>query len=147
MRCLLKLLPAAAVAMAAGCAMDDDDRCTGGLEWRPDEAACVALEDTEEPADTSPVQEGLGDVCWTDTDCAAFAATGYDFCLLDPTDPTVEGMCTLPDCTASDCGGEFQCCDCGDFTLPSMGWTEPWAAPCCVDPGTAGLLGAVCSCE
>jgi hypothetical protein len=119
------------------CEMSDKDRCDDKYEWDADQAACVIPVDTD-VTDTSEVQDGLGDVCHTDTDCTT---EDYNFCLLDPTNPDAEGMCTFSDCSYSDCGGDFQCCDCTSVTF--LGWDIPY----CVDAGSAELLTSMCSCE
>ncbi|MBN2802648.1 MAG: hypothetical protein JXR91_06115 [Deltaproteobacteria bacterium] len=119
------------------CQMDDDDRCTADYVWNSEQAACLVPVDTD-VSDTSEPQDGLGDPCWKDEDCTV---EDYSHCLLDPTDASVEGMCTTGDCDYDLCGGDFQCCDCIGIDL--LGWDTPY----CVDATSASFLSALCTCE
>jgi|LSQX01.3.fsa_nt_gb hypothetical protein len=132
-----------------GCVTEDEDRCSGKLVWSKEQGSCIPPSnenqngdaDKNTPDDTAK-QAGLGDPCRIDDDCAD--AGDYDFCLLDPTNPEADGMCSMLGCTAEDCSGDFVCCDCTQAPLDML---KAWTAPVCVDPGSAALLKTMCTCQ
>ncbi len=133
---------AVGMLFVTACEMDAADRCTDQYEWNAEQAACILPVDTDVidtvPPDTSPVQDGLGDPCYKDEECTDSA---NNYCLLDPTNPDAEGMCTFSNCTYDDCGGDFECCDCTSFTI--LKWDKPY----CVDAASADALVSYCSCK
>ncbi|MBN2716977.1 MAG: hypothetical protein JXX14_14085 [Deltaproteobacteria bacterium] len=136
------------ILLATACEMADADRCHAPYEWREAEAACVIPVDTEQPevVDTSPVQPGLGEDCYADSDCADYGTDSPDLCLLDPTGGTPTGMCTFTECEPGDCGGKYLCCDCESSVLAASMFEHSLLF--CAAPGAAQVLGSVgCGCE
>lgn len=161
----LALLLAVSVLTAmclTGCVVDDSDRCLDDAVWSEEERACIpkpVVSDTDTtptgdsessvdttPADTNPGDSdttdgegsGLGENCTGDDSCATYQAS---YCLKDPMAPNDPGICSVPNCTASDCGADFACCDCTSSAL------VPWPTPVCAPAGDAGTLGSVgCTC-
>jgi hypothetical protein len=64
-----------------------------------------------EDTDTGDPDSGLGVSCESDEDCAEFAA---ESCTVN--DYTTEFYCTFLDCTAEQCEGDYECCDCTGVT-------------------------------
>jgi hypothetical protein len=136
----------------ASCGITDADRCSEGRVWSKQYQGCL-----DPPTDSSTGDAGddagtvgqpdsgtteLGATCSSDNDCKGATATT---CLLDPTAPTSPGMCTIPNCTAADCGGtDFHCCDCTQSPVLSSLWT----APVCVPVANVATLSSIaCTCE
>ncbi len=106
-----------------GCTVEQADRCSEGFVWDPEVLACRLVEiDTEPDAgpdtdsgdtDTDTNMElGIGELCWSDADCATFIAS---YCQLSPFNPDDPGFCTIKDCLAGQCPTGYLCCDCSSL--------------------------------
>ena len=155
----VRIIVTAIVAITAGCTVDDDERCVDGYVWNDVEKACLLPIDTSAADDTvsetvqgedtgtstdsstgsdSEPEIGLGETCVDDNSCSGYQA---NYCLLDPSAPSNPGICTILNCTAGGCGGQFTCCDCAKspfVTLPG-----PICAP---NSNVADLSQALCEC-
>jgi hypothetical protein len=119
--------------VSAACDIAPSERCSEGRKWSDQYQGCVA----PEPA---PVWTDLGATCSVDGDCRGPTATS---CLLDPTNTSAPGMCTIQNCSAAACGGtDFRCCDCTESQMLGSIWT----APVCVPSADVATLSTVASC-
>lgn len=108
------------LAVVPGCFYDVD-----GGEYR-------APADT----DTGDPDSGLGASCESDEDCAGYAA---DTCLVNAY--LSEHYCTFLDCTAGQCAGDYECCDCSGVA--------GFEAVLCLNAGDASMASSMagCACE
>jgi hypothetical protein len=89
-----------------------------------------------EDTDTGNAETGLGVSCEGDEDCAGFEA---DTCLINAY--LTEYYCTIIDCTAEQCEGDYQCCDCTG--------TAGFDATLCLSAQDASMASSMagCACE
>jgi hypothetical protein len=151
------------------CSISDKDRCSGGYLLDPDSGLCLdndtgsdgdADTDTDtdtdvdmdsgadpdddagldggdgpDTADENGVATGLGEPCEDDDDCAEYGAST---CGENPL-PPYKKSCTKLDCVATECGDDYDCCDCS--SIPEL------AIIGCLnieDATLAALVGCVC---
>jgi len=87
--------------------------------------------------DAAVEDNGLGTPCADDTDCADLEAAA---CALNPMAPDDPGYCTIEDCVAEDCTGDYQCCDCSASSMVDGVF--------CASAEDASMVGAYgCTCE
>ena len=126
-----------AALFAAGCEIEDADRCGGGFTY--EDGSCVPVDtdtgaDTDEP-DASPDggdgPSGLGETCSGDADCAGYEA---DYCLISYGE--TEGYCTVQGCAVDpdDCPDGYGCCDFTIGGVPNF----------CAEDGDLAELGDMC---
>ena len=147
-RALPMVLFLAATVLPIACSIEDEDRCADGYSW--DEEFRICKEDSAlPPATGGSKNEGgaggagsaeLGTACESEEDCAA--SEDATFCLKSPLAPSDPGICTIPDCTADACDGDYLCCDCS--TVTQLAWPGPL---CVLNDRLDQLEGAGCSCE
>jgi hypothetical protein len=142
----------ASVAVAA--CVTSENRCPAGYDYVPAYNACAA-EARDASADatsdaSTPVSDaaqsdggasGLGTACGGDPDCAGKKAS---YCLKDPLSPDDPGVCSVPQCSPSDCGDSYDCCDCGSAAVPQL---QSWPRGICVpreSVESAKSFGCVC---
>ena len=150
------LLP---IMLPLACTISNTDRCSEGRVWSeqflgcmdptspstggsssvvPDVSDAQTATDAEGPATV----DDFGAECQSNTGCKGPSAT---FCLLDPTNPTSPGMCTIAPCTAAACAGTgTTCCDCTASPILGSIWTAPVCAP---STNVETLQGIGCSCQ
>jgi hypothetical protein len=135
----------------------DANRCVAGLRYAPEYDACLpasspaadggaapavtdAAPDAASP-DGAAAASALGAACSASSDCAGRAS----YCLKDPTAaPTDPGICSIPQCTASDCTDGYACCDCSGAALASL---LAWPAGVCAPSANGSTLTALgCTC-
>ena len=135
----------------------DSNRCVPGLVYAPALKACVADNDGSVDASTDATvasdgeatseggadaaSSGLGTACGGDPECAGHRAS---YCLKNPSAPSDPGICTIPQCSAADCGADYACCDCGNASVDALkslprGVCFPRAQVSAVQP-----IGCVC---
>jgi hypothetical protein len=133
----------------------DSNRCLPGYTYAPQYDACLQIADASPDAaiareagtattDGGAAEggSGLGDPCNGGADCTGKAS----YCLKDPTAaPTDPGICSVPMCTAADCGDSYACCDCSAAQNADL---MAWPAPVCV-PGDnkTTLVAFGCKCQ
>lgn len=148
---------AAALFGGAAC-VTSENRCVEGFEFVSTYKACVPVADAS-ATDASSVDgaaadggdggdggaaisaSGLGDSCGGDPDCAGKKAS---YCLKDPLAPSDPGICSVPQCTATDCGEQHRCCDCGSAAVPEL---QAWPRGVCLPSdqvSTVQSFGCVC---
>jgi hypothetical protein len=149
-------------APLAAC-VTDSNRCLPGFVYAPQYDACVPIADAgpvgvapdaggtapdggASSGDGAPSSGdggvGLGNSCDGNGDCAGRAS----YCLKDPTAaPTDPGICSIPMCTAAECGSAYACCDCSAAPNADL---MAWPAPVCV-PGDneTTLVAFGCKCQ
>jgi len=101
------------------CSISEKERCGNDFYFEAGNCYPNSVVDT----DTGPIviadsgavdggatELGLGLPCDDQPDCAAYQA---DYCILNPTDPSLQGSCTVKGCTTQpdNCPGDYQCCD------------------------------------
>jgi|HubBroStandDraft_2_1064218.scaffolds.fasta_scaffold06316_2 hypothetical protein len=93
-------------------------------------------------ADSSAGDGGLGSSCNSSSDCPAQAS----YCLKSPTAAaSAPGICTIPGCTAAECGSGYSCCDCTSSSLaPLAAWPKNVCAPSSDD---SDLVAFGCTCQ
>lgn len=147
------------LALGWACSLSNADRCSEGRAWSPEYRGCLdptlandagstggrsnVPQDSDAGGDAGQsTPDTFGADCTTSTDCTGPKAT---YCLLDPTNPTAAGMCTISNCTANDCVGTgTNCCDCTQS--PLLG--SVWLAPICVPESNVDTLKSIgCSCQ
>jgi hypothetical protein len=145
-------------APLAAC-VTESNRCLPGYVYAPQYDACLqaadgggdaavvpdagAMASAEGGATTSAEGgAGLGASCGGNADCSGKAS----YCLKDPTAaPTDPGICSVPMCTASDCGSSYACCDCSAAPNADL---MAWPAPVCVPADNKTTLVAFgCKCQ
>jgi hypothetical protein len=143
-------------APLAAC-VTDSNRCLPGFVYAPQYDACLQIADagpeggvaTDAGAaapDGAPAADdggaGLGNACNGNGDCAGQAS----YCLKDPTAaPTDPGICSIPMCTAAECGSSYACCDCSAAPNADL---MAWPAPVCVPSDNETTLVAFgCKCQ
>jgi hypothetical protein len=150
---------AAMVALGAPltACVTDSNRCLPGFVYAPQYDACLqtldagpesgVAADARAPSDGAPLATGdggagLGASCSGDSDCTGRAS----YCLKDPTAaPTDPGVCSIPKCTAADCGSSYSCCDCSAAANADL---MSWPAPVCVPSDDKTTLMAFgCKCQ
>ncbi len=133
----------------------DSNRCLPGYAYAPQYDACLQIADASPDAAIARESgtattdggaalggSGLGDPCNGSADCTGKAS----YCLKDPTAaPTDPGICSVPMCTAADCGDSYACCDCSAAQNADL---MAWPAPVCV-PGDnkTTLVAFGCKCQ
>jgi hypothetical protein len=133
----------------------ESNRCLPGYVYAPQYDACLQIADAGADAAIatdagSPAPDGaladgsagLGASCTASSDCSGKAS----YCLKDPTAaPTDPGICSIPMCTAADCGGSYACCDCSAAPNADL---MAWPAPVCVPADNETTLVAFgCKCQ
>ena len=136
----------------------DSNRCYPGFVYAPQYDACLQIaggaSDAGAPPDARASASdgaaaeggdggaGLGNSCNGNSDCSGQAS----YCLKDPTAaPTDPGICTIPMCTAAECGSSYSCCDCSAAANPDL---MAWPAPVCVPSDNKTTLVAFgCKCQ
>ncbi|MCP4679593.1 MAG: hypothetical protein GY854_29695 [Deltaproteobacteria bacterium] len=103
------------------CSISEEDRCGEGYTF--EDGNCFVEVESDTDSDTNPQNPkdsgmddggagitGLGIPCNNQSECDQYQA---DYCMLDPTNPTTEGSCTVKDCTTQpdDCPPSYICCD------------------------------------
>jgi hypothetical protein len=147
----------APLIMQCACTVSSTDRCAEGRVWSDQYKGCldpVAANDaggiggqgntanSDASVDAAQPGDSFGAECLSAAECTGPKGT---YCLLDPTNPSAPGMCTVLNCTASDCAGTgTTCCDC--TKSPMLGSVWP-AALCVPDSNVATLNSIGCSCE
>jgi hypothetical protein len=143
---------AASAATLVAC-VTDSNRCVPGYVYAPQYDGCLAIGDdagdAAAPDGAGPTDGGgggggdggLGDSCHADSDCTGQAS----YCLKDPTAaPTDPGICSIPGCTAAECGSAYSCCDCTGAVLSSLAaWPKNVCAPI-ADKSQLTPLGCNC---
>jgi hypothetical protein len=160
--------------LLVSCSINASERCAEDRTWNSDYKGCWIPPDTTAGAPASAGQTSGGDAaagrssggggaggdssaagasstrpnnlgasCKKDADCTEGLA---GVCLIDPNAPSDPGVCTIPNCTAADCGTDFRCCDCTTSPLLATTWKVPVCAPV---PNVAKLTSAAvkCTCE
>jgi hypothetical protein len=144
-----------ALPCVAGC-ITDENRCPDGLLWVPEYSGCVEPAEAGDGEASTQVEaggdslaessseaaqdSGLGTSCSGDPVCAGKKAS---YCLKDPQNPSADGVCSIPNCTAADCGDTYTCCDCHGSTL--LNWPGPMCAPIDRKSQLTGVLNCTCS--
>ncbi len=136
----------------------DSNRCFPGYVYAPQYDACLQVADAAgdgavatdagAAADGAPAEggeggaAGLGNSCNGNSDCPGQAS----YCLKDPTAaPTDPGICSIPMCTAAECGSSYSCCDCSAAGNADL---MAWPAPVCVPSDNETTLVAFgCKCQ
>ncbi len=132
----------------------ESNRCLPGYVYAPQYDACLQIADggadgavadaASATSDGGSVESGasLGSACNGNGDCSGKAS----YCLKDPTAaPTDPGICSVPMCTAADCGSSYACCDCSAAPNPDL---MAWPAPVCVPSDNKTTLVAFgCKCQ
>lgn len=143
-------------APLAAC-VTDSNRCLPGFVYAPQYDACLQLVDAGPDGAVAPDGgaaapdgapaageggAGLGNACNGSGDCAGQAS----YCLKDPTAaPTDPGICSIPMCTAAECGSAYSCCDCSAAPNADL---MAWPAPVCVPSDNETTLVAFgCKCQ
>jgi len=161
----------AAALPLAGC-VTSANRCLSGYRYAPQYDACLQDTDgggedaaidaaidaatdaaidasdarveaaTTPSSDASDASAGLGRACQSSADCTGGRAT---YCLKDPTQsPTDPGICSIPQCTASECTSAYGCCDCSAALITGL---KAWPDGVCVpaaDVTTVEQFGCKC---
>jgi|HubBroStandDraft_6_1064221.scaffolds.fasta_scaffold351949_2 hypothetical protein len=161
------ILAMVALGAPLNACVTDSNRCYPGFVYAPQYDACLELGDGGSDggstldaggggstldagaavsdgatAEGGEGGAGLGNSCNGNGDCAGQAS----YCLKDPTAaPTDPGICTIPMCTAADCGSSYSCCDCSAAGNADL---MAWPAPVCV-PGDnkTTLVAFGCKCQ
>jgi hypothetical protein len=149
---LVVALSFASVAFTA--CVTSENRCPAGYEYVPAYNACAeksdagadAASDAAPPATDAASQSdadtgGLGTSCTRDPDCAGKKAS---YCLKSPLSPDDPGVCSIPQCTATDCGDGYSCCDCSSAAVPEL---KAWPRGICIprsDVSSVQAFGCVC---
>ncbi len=126
------------------CQIADKDRCPDYLVWSSSYKSCVPIAEDDTDSDTTNGTDsetdggvsGLGNECVDQPDCAPYDA---DYCAINPLTPNDPGYCTIFDCVAGDCPGDYQCCDCTEQGAD--------AAVCMNADDAAAAIGFGCSCS
>jgi hypothetical protein len=148
------LISVALLSSMVAC-LSDKDRCLPGYVYLASYGACQevadAAADAEASVDAAPASDGggeaggdggtgLGDPCQDNASCTSKAS----YCLKNPQPPSDPGMCSIPQCTAADCGSTYACCDCGNAGLPDL---KSWPRGVCVPrSNTSTLQSFGCTC-
>lgn len=117
---------------------DADD----GSDAATTEAAAAAAADGSAPDSGSAADGGLGSSCNSSSDCPGQAS----YCLKDPTAAaSAAGVCTIPGCTAAECGSGYSCCDCtGSSLAPLAAWPKNVCTPA---SNQSELVAFGCTCQ
>jgi len=102
--------------LAGGCLpADDEDRCNGDYVWNTETQACKLKEEKHEDAGEPDAAEegfgesptGLGEVCFSQEDCA-----GYQANICTASDVRPDGTCTVEGCSIApdNCPSGYRCC-------------------------------------
>ena len=151
------LLTALAAPLAS--CVTDANRCLPGFTYSAGYDACLAnagpsdggsesSTEAASPADGSSAGDagaggdsGLGIACMASSNCAGAA----NYCLKDPTAPsTSPGFCSIPGCTAAECGSAYACCDCTAAVIAALSaWPKNLCAPA-ANKSTLVQFGCTC---
>ncbi len=126
--------------LISGCFYDPDrsqiPEDTGSMPFNPEDivgdAGCDASGDA---ACENAQPSGLGVVCYSDSECAAYHANS---CVKKTMEASEKGYCTIADCIPQDCARVvgFQCCNC-----PLQG------AACATDDDATLAETSGCTCD
>lgn len=146
-----------AAALGGAACVTSDNRCLPGFHFVGTYNACMEDPDAADDAasdassgDASPSGDdggdasasGLGASCDGDGDCAGKKAS---YCLKDPTAPNDPGVCSVPQCTASDCGSDYSCCDCSAAVIDVL---KTWPHGVCIPrENVTGAQSYGCVCQ
>jgi hypothetical protein len=148
--------------LLVSCTVPENQRCPDGYEYRDDWKVCIRIPEEASTggvagaagaggsaangassagaagtAEGTPDEVALGDACFDQGDCGG----SVDYCLLNPLTPDDPGICTIADCSAPACGGDYVCCDCDSVAL--VGWPAPLCIP---NQQESQLTGLGCTC-
>lgn len=146
------IVTGAVTSIGAVACVTSANRCVDGYVYVEEYKACApvagastdaapAASDAASNSTSDAAAEGLGVACGADPDCAGKRAS---YCLKSPLAPTDPGVCSVPQCSAIDCGSEHACCDCGGAQVPEL---QAWPRGVCVprsDSSTVQSFGCVC---
>ena len=127
------------VALAVSACFYDPDLSKISKDDEAEDTATTEKE-TEDAGDgdageSSDEFSGIGTVCEAASDdCAEFDA---DYCLIDPTNPSEPGLCTVTGCDTRGCPDTYQCCDCSGLGMEIV----------CVPDASAAAVSVHCQCS